>query len=101
MEGGLKLMKVMDSRNRTDRMICLKDMDISTLMKCGHSVTTFRNENYIVLDNGNLYDQAKRREIPIFKVFRYIQTVRNSYGVIIAKRSNTRNSLKQVKYARK
>lgn len=94
-------MKVTDSRDRTNKMICLKEMDVSTLMKCGHSVTTFQNESYVVLDNGNLYDPIKKREVPIFKVYRYIQTVRNSYGVVIAKRSNTRNGLKQVKYAKK
>ncbi|MGE7869289.1 hypothetical protein ACQKNO_24495 [Bacillus paramycoides] len=94
-------MKVAEFSNQTHKIISLNEMDIPTLVKYGHSVITFRDEHYIVLDNGNLYDQEKKREIPVFKVFRYIRAVKNSYGVIIAKRSNTRSSLNHVKYVRK
>ncbi|PFM65441.1 hypothetical protein COJ48_06220 [Bacillus cereus] len=83
------------------KIIRLNEMDIPTLVKYGHSVITFRDEHFIVLDNGNLYDQEKKREIPVFKVFRYIRAVKSSYGVVIAKRSNTRSSLNHVKYAKK
>ncbi|PEF45169.1 hypothetical protein CON22_17970 [Bacillus cereus] len=94
-------MRTKDFSKNTHRMTVLEEMDVSTLVRNAHSVTTFTNQHYIVLDNGNLYDQDNKREIPVYKVFRYIRSVKNSYGVLIAKRSNTRTSLKQVKYARK
>ncbi|MBU4642313.1 hypothetical protein [Bacillus toyonensis] len=94
-------MKVVESRNHTHKTIRLNEMDIPTLVKYGHSVITFRDEYFIVLDNGNLYDQEKKREIPVYKIFRYIRAVKNSYGVVIAKKSNTRSSLNHVKYAKR
>ncbi|PGZ57415.1 hypothetical protein COE58_25815 [Bacillus cereus] len=76
-------------------------MDIPSLMNNAHSVITFWNEHYIVLDNGNLYDQEKKREVPIARVFRHIKYARNSHGVLIAKRNHKNSDLKHVKLVKK
>lgn len=91
-------MRTKNFSKKTHKMTVLGEMDVTTLVSNAHSVSTFQNEHYIVLDNGNLYDQNKKREVPVFKVFRYIRLVKNSHGVVLAKRSNTRSSLHQVKY---
>ncbi len=43
----------------------------------------------------------QKREIPLARIFRYIKCVRNSYGVIIAKKSNTSAKLMEVKFIKK
>ncbi|PGX12095.1 hypothetical protein [Bacillus sp. AFS033286] len=79
----------------------LDEMNASTLIGKAHSVSTFQGKDYIVLDNGNLYDQAQKREVPVTHIFRYIKLARNSYGVVIAKKSNARAKLMEVKFIKK
>lgn len=85
----------------THRLKVTKEMDIGTLLNRAHRVSTFDGKNLIVLDNGNLYDQVGRREVPVTNMFRYIQCVRNSDGIIIAKKNKTCGKLMQVVFERK
>ncbi|EOO43562.1 hypothetical protein H0177_24585 [Bacillus cereus] len=85
----------------THRLKVTKEMDVGTLLNRAHKVSTFDGKNLIVLDNGNLYDQTVRREVPVTNMFRYIKCVRNSDGIIIAKKNKPCSKLMQVIYERK
>ncbi|HHT7156792.1 TPA: hypothetical protein ACTZ42_006757 [Bacillus cereus] len=85
----------------THRLKVTKEMDIGTLLNRAHKVSTFDDKDLIVLDNGNLYDQQRRREVPITNMFRYIKIVRNSDGIIIAKKNKTCSKLMQVIFERR
>lgn len=85
----------------THRLKVTKEMDIGTLLNRAHKVSTFDDKNLIVLDNGNLYDQVGRREVPVTNMFRYIKCVRNSDGIIIAKKNKPCGKLMQVIFERK
>lgn len=94
-------MRAKDFSTKTHRLKVLSEMDASTLLKRAHSVSTFHGKSFIVLDNGNLYDQVGKKEVAIGNMFRYIKCVRNSDGIIIAKKSNTCGKLMQVKFVKK
>ncbi|ASL62814.1 hypothetical protein FORC47_p462 (plasmid) [Bacillus cereus] len=90
-----------DFSRKTHSIRVLQEMDVMSLVRQAHSVSTFQGKDYIVLDNGNLYDSVGKREVPVAMMFRYIKCARNSYGVVIAKKSNTCSKLMQVKYVKK
>lgn len=78
-----------------------KEMSIGILLDRAHSVQTFNRAYFVVLDNGNLYDQVRRKEIPVANVFGYVKYVRNSDGIIIAKRARKNDKLMQVIFSKK
>lgn len=94
-------MRAKDFSKKTHSLKVVQEMDTGSLVRKAHSISTFQGQEYIVLDNGNLYDPMQKREIPLARIFRYIKCVRNSYGVIIAKKSNTSAKLMEVKFIKK
>ncbi|HDR7294921.1 hypothetical protein R6231_14545 [Bacillus cytotoxicus] len=94
-------MRTKEFSKRTHRVKVVQEMDAGALVRKAHSISTFHGQEYIVLDNGNLYDPIRKREVPLARIYRYIKCVRNSYGVIIAKKSNTCAKLMEVKFIRK
>ncbi|EJR50107.1 hypothetical protein IIO_06420 [Bacillus cereus VD115] len=94
-------MRAKEFSKKTHSLKVVKEMDAGTLVKKAHSVSTILGQEYYVLDNGNLYDPMQKREVPLARLFRYIKCVRNSYGVIIAKKSNSSAKLMEVKFVKK
>ncbi|WP_147808384.1 hypothetical protein [Bacillus sp. SH7-1] len=94
-------MRTKDFSKKTHSVRVIQEMDAGNLVKKAHSVCTFQGQEYYVLDNGNLYDSILKREVPLARMFRYIKCVRNSYGVMIAKKSNTCAKLMEVKFIKK
>lgn len=94
-------MRTKDFSKKTHSVRVIQEMDAGTLVRKAHSVCTFQGQDYYVLDNGNLYDPILKREVPLARMFRYIKCVRNSYGVMIAKKSNTCAKLMEVKFIKK
>ena len=94
-------MRVVKISTKTHSIQLLAEMDVSTLLRRAHSVSTFQGKHYIVLDNGNLYDQSRKQEVPVGDMFKYIKGVRNSDGVLIAKKSKLQGKLMQVRFVKK
>lgn len=94
-------MRVKEFSKKTHSLKVVQEMDTGALVRKAHSISTFQGQEYIVLDNGNLYDPIQKRELPLARMFRYIKCVRNSYGVMIAKKSNTNAKLMEVKFIKK
>lgn len=94
-------MRTREFSKKTHSVKVVQEMDAGALVRKAHSVSTFKGQEYIVLDNGNLYDPMQKREIPLARMFRFIKCVRNSYGVMIAKKSNTNAKLMEVKFIKK
>ncbi|MEB9506442.1 hypothetical protein P4J13_21140 [Bacillus anthracis] len=94
-------MRTREFSKKTHTVKVVQEMDAGDLVRKAHSVSTFKGQEYIVLDNGNLYDPIQKREIPLARMFRFIKCVRNSYGVMIAKKSNTNAKLMEVKFIKK
>ncbi|MEI5871250.1 hypothetical protein WBS46_27555 [Bacillus albus] len=94
-------MRAKEFSKKTHSLKVVQEMDTGALVRKAHSISTFQGKEYIVLDNGNLYDPMQKHEIPLARIFRYIKCVRNSYGVIIAKKSNTSAKLMEVKFIKK
>uniref|UniRef100_UPI003F49548F hypothetical protein n=1 Tax=Bacillus multifaciens TaxID=3068506 RepID=UPI003F49548F len=94
-------MRAKDFSTKTHILKVVSEMDAGTLLRRAHSVSTFQGTHFIVLDNGNLYDSVGKREVPLSNMLRYIKYARNSEGIVIAKKTNTRSKLMQVKYVKK
>lgn len=94
-------MRTREFSKKTHSVKAVQEMDAGALVRKAHSISTFQGQEYIVLDNGNLYDPMQKREVPLGKIFRFIKCVRNSYGVMIAKKSNTSAKLMEVKFIKK
>lgn len=94
-------MRAKEFSKKTHSVKVVQEMDAGALVRKAHSISTFQGQEYIVLDNGNLYDPIQKRETPLAKMFRFIKCVRNSYGVMIAKKSNTNAKLMEVKFIKK
>lgn len=94
-------MRAKEFSKKTHSLKVVQEMDTGALVRKAHSISTFQGQEYIVLDNGNLYDPMQKREIPLARIFRYIKCVRNSYGVIIAKKSKTNAKLMEIKFVKR
>ncbi|HDX9597077.1 TPA: hypothetical protein ROY03_005686, partial [Bacillus cereus] len=58
-------MRTKDFSRKTHSIRVLQEMDVMSLVRQAHSVSTFQGKDYIVLDNGNLYDSVGKREVPV------------------------------------
>lgn len=93
-------MRVKKLNFKTHRIQEVGEMSISDVLSKGHSATDFKDRYYIVLDNGNLYEQNKKIEIPISKVLPIIKYVSNSEGYIIGRRKKMGSNLMKVRLSK-